>query len=161
MTMKKVKHLLYVLVLIGSAGILSGSACDDAAAACGIECPAQGEGIVGGNASITGIASIDGFFAAVVNFDTQANLVADGINGELVARSVSKAVQGLTFPVGSRLPFKPSLIWKATSASIFNRPGARYQPRPALRQPPSATLRSIPVPSKHLVRASAKWIPVK
>jgi len=55
----------------------------DIAKECGLACPADGEGIVAGNFAISGVASIDAFFGAVVNFSTKANLVADNINGEL------------------------------------------------------------------------------
>ena len=61
--------------------------CEEAAKQCGFVCAEVG--IAGGNASITGVASIDGFLAAVVNFDTKANLVADGINAELAAIAAS------------------------------------------------------------------------
>jgi hypothetical protein len=55
----------------------------DIAKECGLACPADGEGIVAGNFAISGVASIDAFFASVVTFNTKANLVADNINGEL------------------------------------------------------------------------------
>src|SRR5215203_2331518 len=55
----------------------------DLAKECGLTCPADGEGIVAGNFSISGVASIDAFFGSVVTFSSKANLVADNINGEL------------------------------------------------------------------------------
>ncbi len=88
----KVKRLLYVLIIIGTAGILMGNACEDVADVCDIKC--ADEGVADGNASITGIASIDSFFAAVVNFDTQATLVADGIDVELAAIADSVGLVG-------------------------------------------------------------------
>jgi hypothetical protein len=55
----------------------------DIAKECGLVCPAEGEGIVAGNAAISGNAKIDGFFAAVVNFDAKAKMVAGNIEAEL------------------------------------------------------------------------------
>jgi hypothetical protein len=55
----------------------------DLAKECGLACPADGEGIVAGNFSISGVASIDAFFGAVVNFNAKANLVADNISSEV------------------------------------------------------------------------------
>lgn len=48
---------------------------------CGLVCAE--EGIIQGNASISGIANIDAFFAAVVNFNTKANLISGNIDAEL------------------------------------------------------------------------------
>lgn len=48
---------------------------------CGLTCSA--EGIAEGNASISGVASVDAFFGAVVNFDAKAKLVTGNINAEL------------------------------------------------------------------------------
>jgi hypothetical protein len=53
----------------------------DLAAQCGLECPVKG--IAQGNASISGVASVDAFFGAVVNFNAKATLVTNNINGEL------------------------------------------------------------------------------
>lgn len=62
-------------VLLGSAG------CEEAAKQCGLTCPDQG--IVEGNASISGFIAIDTFFQSVVNFKTVANGVAADIQAEL------------------------------------------------------------------------------
>lgn len=53
----------------------------DLAAQCGLVCSA--EGIVEGNASISGLQSIDAFFNAVVNFNAKANIVASNIDLQL------------------------------------------------------------------------------
>lgn len=62
-------------------GGLSLSACDKVADACDLNCSA--EGIAEGNASISGVASVDSFFGAVVAFEGKANVVADGIAAAL------------------------------------------------------------------------------
>lgn len=54
---------------------------------CGLECPV--EGLADGNASISGIASVDSFFAAVVGFDKAALEVKAGVDAELRGIAVS------------------------------------------------------------------------
>src|SRR4051794_368626 len=51
---------------------------EDAAAACGLTCPKTG--IVDGNASISGVVSVDAFFQSVLNFQAKADNVSAGIN---------------------------------------------------------------------------------
>jgi hypothetical protein len=58
---------------------------------CGLTCPVNG--IVQGNFAISGVAGVDAFFAAVVNFDTKAKLVAANIQAELDAIAVSVGLQ--------------------------------------------------------------------
>jgi hypothetical protein len=53
----------------------------DIAKECGLVCPE--EGIAEGNASISGVVSVDAFFGAVVNFSGKATLMADNIDAEL------------------------------------------------------------------------------
>ncbi|HEY3495058.1 MAG TPA: hypothetical protein VGK73_10250 [Polyangiaceae bacterium] len=65
----------------------------DLAEQCGLSCPAEGEGIVAGNFAISGIANIDAFFGAVVNFSGKANLVADGIDQELAKIKATLGLQ--------------------------------------------------------------------
>ncbi len=48
---------------------------------CGLTCPT--DGIAKGNAAISGVASIDGFFQAVINFQTAADNVSSGIKVQL------------------------------------------------------------------------------
>jgi len=48
---------------------------------CGLVCSDQG--IIEGNASISGIPNVDAFFGSVVNFNAKANLIAGNINAEL------------------------------------------------------------------------------
>ncbi|WAS90307.1 hypothetical protein [Nannocystis punicea] len=54
---------------------------------CDLGCP--DEGLADGNASISGIASVDAFFAAVVGFDKAALEVKAGVDAELRAIAVS------------------------------------------------------------------------
>jgi hypothetical protein len=65
---------------------------DAIAKQCGLECSAKG--VLEGNASISGDAKIDAFFGSVVNFTGKANLIADGINGELANIAVSLGIPG-------------------------------------------------------------------
>lgn len=63
----------------------------DLAKECGLVCPA--EGIAEGNASISGVASIDAFFGAVVNFSGKATLMADNIDAELLKIKASLGLE--------------------------------------------------------------------
>lgn len=65
----------------------SGGPLGNLAEQCGLTCPA--EGVAEGNASISGVASVDAFFGAVTTFDAKANLVAGNIQAELDAIAVS------------------------------------------------------------------------
>jgi hypothetical protein len=56
---------------------------DDLAKMCGLACPDKG--IVDGNASISGVASVDSFFQAVLDFQTKADNVSAGIDAQLAA----------------------------------------------------------------------------
>ncbi len=86
-------RVLTLILTMGTASLLMmGGACDEVKDACGLNCPDVG--IAGGNASITGVASIDGFFGAVVNYSTQANLVAGKIDAELAAIAASAGLEG-------------------------------------------------------------------
>jgi hypothetical protein len=73
--------------IAGTAGALLLSAallgCDQVQDACDIGCSA--EGVLEGNASITGVKSLDAFFAAVIRFDQKAAQVSGRIDGELRA----------------------------------------------------------------------------
>jgi len=90
--MKKLLTVLTVLAVLGLSGFMMAGACEDVQEACGLTCPEQG--IADGNASITGVASIDGFFSSVVNYSTKANMVADNINVELAAIADSVGLEG-------------------------------------------------------------------
>lgn len=96
MTMfKKLSFFTAPLILMGAASAAATGCDGDLAKQCGLECPA--EGILQGNASISGIQNVDAFFSSTVNFAAQANLVAEGIDAELkaIAKSVG-AAEGAT-----------------------------------------------------------------
>src|SRR5689334_23406640 len=57
----------------------------DIAETCNLDINCEAGGIAEGRASVSGIASIDSFFAAVINFQTKANASAAGIQAELNA----------------------------------------------------------------------------
>lgn len=50
---------------------------------CGLSCPDPGEGVLYGNASVTGYGAIDSFFGAVVSYDRTVAGVTAEINAEL------------------------------------------------------------------------------
>jgi hypothetical protein len=55
------------------------------AKACGIDVECEAGGILEGNASISGVASVDTFFQSIVNFRAKADGVSAGINAQLAA----------------------------------------------------------------------------
>jgi hypothetical protein len=54
---------------------------------CGLSCPATG--VLDGNASISGVASVDAFFGSVVRFRTTATAISDGAGTEIDAIALS------------------------------------------------------------------------
>jgi len=82
--------------LVIGAAMLPGAGCDDSplgdlAEQCGLTCPA--EGIVDGNASISGIANLDAFFGAVVDVSAAANTVSASIEAEVDAIALSVGLE--------------------------------------------------------------------
>jgi len=97
---KKIKQTLVVVLTVILAGFMTGGACEDSPAKgivediakqCGFTCS---EGIAQGNASITGVASIDGFFGSVVAFDAKATKVSADIEASLQAIADSVDMTG-------------------------------------------------------------------
>lgn len=78
-TISRIGRTLSVTAL--GLGLLGSAGCDAAAEQCGFACAEAG--IAKGNASISGVLAIDGFFGSVVNFDKTASSVAAGIQAEL------------------------------------------------------------------------------
>lgn len=78
-------HLMSVLGLGAALTLVEG--CEPVAELCDLECPA--EGVVAGNASISGLASVDSFFSAVVGFGKAAVEVRAGVDAELRGIAVS------------------------------------------------------------------------
>jgi hypothetical protein len=66
-----------------SDGGMSGGLFPDLAKSCGLTCPAAGQGVAYGNASISGYGPIDSFFRSVINYNTTASGVAASIDLEL------------------------------------------------------------------------------
>jgi hypothetical protein len=80
-----------VVLALAASSILTIPACDEdsplgsaggeLAEQCGLTCPA--EGILEGNASISGVAKVDSFFRSVVTFTARADMTANRIQTEL------------------------------------------------------------------------------
>lgn len=62
-----------------------GEALEKVAEECGLDINCQGGGILDGNASVSGVASVDTFFGSVINFGVKAEGVSGAINAELDA----------------------------------------------------------------------------
>jgi hypothetical protein len=66
-------------------GDVLGGAAAEVAKQCGIDVDCKGGGIAKGNASISGVASVDAFFQSVLNFQAKADNVSAGIDAQLAA----------------------------------------------------------------------------
>lgn len=78
---KQLGGILSAAVLtVGGLSLLAAPGCEDVGEACGFNCE---EGVAQGNFSITGLKSVDSFFKATVDFKTQADVLAGGIDAEL------------------------------------------------------------------------------
>lgn len=77
-------------------GVAMGSVqgCDpgDLAKQCGLVCP--DEGILEGNASISGVANVDAFFSAVINVRNAALTVSGSVRAELEGMAASLEIEG-------------------------------------------------------------------
>lgn len=75
--------------LVAGIAVTAVQGCDagDIAEQCGLVCAA--EGVAEGNASISGVASVDAFFGAVITFSDAALSVSAGIDAELRGLAVS------------------------------------------------------------------------
>jgi hypothetical protein len=87
-------HRLFALAGLGllvGASLTTMQACDGVADVCDLSCP--DEGVIDGNASITGIAQIDAFFGAVVDVNAAALSISGSLRSELdgIALSVGLA----------------------------------------------------------------------
>lgn len=77
----------FARALAVGAVVVAAPGCPAAQELCDLECPA--EGVAAGNASISGIASVDSFFAAVVGFGKASLEVRAGVDAELRGIAVS------------------------------------------------------------------------
>lgn len=82
----------------------------DLAEQCGLVCPV--DGLIKGNTSISGVASIDAFFGAVVTFGRVAAEVGEGIDGELRAIALSLGLE----PGASGAAIKAAIQTKLSAA---------------------------------------------
>jgi hypothetical protein len=85
----------------------------DLAKQCGFVCPGDKDengvtvkGIVDGNASISGVPSVDGFFQSVINFQNAAKGVAAGIDAQLAAIGADFELDPNAADVGAALQVK-------------------------------------------------------
>ena len=78
------------LGLLVGASLTTMQACDPGEV-CDLSCPS--EGVIEGNASITGIASVDGFFGAVVDVNAAALSISGSIRSELDGIALSVGLE--------------------------------------------------------------------
>ena len=92
---RKLRGLTFLSIPMLAGGLVMSTGCealDKAADACGFTCAV--EGVAAGNPSISGVASIDGFFGAAVDFSAQAEGIVASINAELAAIANSVDLEG-------------------------------------------------------------------
>jgi hypothetical protein len=77
---------------IAAPGCDGGGPLGDLAEQCGLVCPT--DGVVEGNASISGIVSVDAFFSAVISVRDTAAVVSGTVRGELEGMAASLGVEG-------------------------------------------------------------------
>lgn len=91
------------------------------AAACGFVCPGDKVdgvvlgGIKDGNTSISGVQEVDAFFSAVLNFETAATGVSDGIKAQLDAIRVDFGITDKDLAAGLKAKFDANLDAKLTA----------------------------------------------
>ena len=107
-------------ILLG-VGATSLQGCDDLAEQCGLTCPSKG--ILEGNASISGIASVDAFFGAVVDFQGAVNGVNANIRAEL-----DKMALSVGLPAGSSGAEIKAAIQGKISAAVSGGLQIKYEP---------------------------------
>ncbi|MFV8752733.1 hypothetical protein ACNOYE_19465 [Nannocystaceae bacterium ST9] len=66
-------------------------ACDTGVPGCDLSCPA--DGILEGNATITGVAEVDAFFGAIVDVSAAANGISGTLNAEIDAIGISLGLE--------------------------------------------------------------------
>jgi hypothetical protein len=87
-------HRLFALAGLGllvGASLTTMQACDAVNDVCDLSCPV--EGVVEGNASITGIAQVDAFFGAVVDVNAAALSISGSLRSELDAIALSVGLE--------------------------------------------------------------------
>ena len=107
-------------ILLGM-GATSLQGCGDLAEQCGLTCPSKG--ILEGNASISGIASVDAFFGAVVDFQGAVNGVNANIRAEL-----DKMALSVGLPAGSSGADIKAAIQGKISGAVSGGLKIKYEP---------------------------------
>lgn len=98
------------LGLLVGASMSTLQACDSGIPGCDLSCPT--DGILEGNATITGVAEVDAFFGAVVDLSAAANSISGSLTAEIDAIGIS-----LGLPAGSgSAEIKTALEAKFTGA---------------------------------------------
>jgi hypothetical protein len=72
----------------------SGPVINSLARQCGIDVACQGAGLREGNAAISGVQSIDSYFASVLRFETEADRLSSALDAEVDAIGVAIGVEG-------------------------------------------------------------------
>ena len=92
---RKRKIALMTTALIAGLTASTLPGCDiDLAKECGLLCPDPGEGIEAGTASISGLASVDGVFQAVIDVQDAATRIEADLRAELLGLSGLLGVEG-------------------------------------------------------------------
>jgi len=123
--MNTTKRKYFGLMTAGLAlgfGMTALTGCDDLASQCGLVCPDSG--VLQGNASISGIASMDSFFGAVLDFQASANTVTVNIRGELDAIAIGVGLE----PGAAGADIKAAIDTKINAAVSG---GLKIQAKPA------------------------------
>ena len=119
------RSALVPLVLCAMVAPLGGGGCDevaDLAEQCGLVCP--DEGVLEGNASISGIASVDAFFSAVVD----AKGAADGVSAS-VRTELDAIAQGVGLAAGASPADIRAALEAKIAASVTGGLTVAYEPR--------------------------------
>jgi hypothetical protein len=127
---RRLRGLMFTIpgLVLGAVGAWSCSAVNalpgvgDLAKQCGLVCPGDADGVASGNASISGVASLDGFFASCIRFQTSADAISGGIQAELDAIGASLGVKA-----GDNAGLKTALAAKL-AASVSGGLTVKYQP---------------------------------
>jgi hypothetical protein len=110
---------VYALIACGGKG--SDNPIAGVAALCGFVCPGDKVdgvtlgGIKQGNTSISGIQEVDAFFSAVLNFETAATGVSDGIQAQLDAIKVDFGIDGNDLAAGLKAKLDANLEAKLSA----------------------------------------------
>lgn len=131
---------------------------DDLAEQCGLDINCELGGVAEGRASISGIASVDSFFAAVINFQTKANVVSNGITAELNAIRGDFGIDA-DADIGAEIQAQAGLFVEGELGIVAEPARCQSTRRPASRPPRAARARSTPAARWSCARAAARSRP--